>query len=378
MFLVAIQMLMGDRVKYLILICALAFSTLLMTQQLGVFWGVMRSTVAKMQNSQAPIWVVDPNVVQVNEATTLKDTALDLVRSVKGVKWAFPLFVTQLKAKLYSGDFLNVDLMGIDGATLFGLPPIKAGKAEDLWKADGVMIDEGVIRHFRRSLNRGLEIGDVLDLNDHEVRVVGIVEGKEFVFGPPVVYTTYTRAIEIAPPVRKNLNYILVQPDQNYSLEEVVNNIKNQTGLNAYTNETFFWSTIAWFFRNTGVPVSFGTTVLLGFIVGVAVAGQTFYSFIHENTGNFGALKAMGASNGLLKHMILIQAFVAGCIGYGIGLGFAALFGFSTMSSPRLPFAMPWQIPVIIFVLIMIICLFAAFLGIRKIVKIDPAEVFRG
>lgn len=378
MFLVAIQMLMGDRVKYLILISALAFSTLLMTQQTGVFWGVMRGTTAKMRNTQAPIWIVNSNVVQVNDVTNMKDTDLDRVRSVEGVKWAYPLYFSELKAKLYNGDFITVELVGIDSATLFGLPLIKSGKLEDLWKADGVMIDEAVIRQFMGSLKRPLRIGDVMDINDHEVRVVGIVKGEERIFGSPAIYTIYSRAIEIAPPVRKNLSYILVQLDADKSINEVAKDIEKQTGLKAYTEEQFFWSTVKWYFINTGIPVSFGTTVLLGFIVGIAVAGQTFYSFIHENIGNFGALKAMGANHHLLTQMIFIQAFIAGLIGYGIGLGMAALFGFFTLSSPRLPFAMPWQIPFIILTLIMIICLFAAFLGIRKIGKIDPAEVFRG
>jgi putative ABC transport system permease protein len=378
MLLVAIQMLMGERIKYLILISALTFSTLLMTQQAGVFWGVMRGTTAKMRNTQAPIWVVDPNVVQINAANTMKDTDLDRVRSVEGVKWAFPLYFSQLKAKLYNGDFITIELVGIDSATLFGLPSIKIGKLEDLWKADSVIVDEAVVRQFKESLKRSLQIGDVIDINDHEEKVVGIVEGEERIFGSPAIYTTYSRAIEIAPTVRKNLSYVLVLPAPELSIKKVAENIEKQTGLKAYTEEKFFWSTIKWYFINTGIPVSFGTTVLLGFIVGIAVAGQTFYSFIHENMGNFGALKAMGASQALLKQMIFVQAFIAGVIGYGIGLGLAALFGFSTMSSPRLPFAMPWQIPFIIFILIIVICLFAASLGIRKIGKIDPAEVFRG
>ena len=65
----------------------------------------------------------------------------------------------------------------------------------------------------------------------------------------------------------------------------------------------------------------------MGFIVGTAIAGQTFYLFTLENLKQFGALKAMGVSNCRLMRMILLQARVVGVIGYGLGVGLAALFG---------------------------------------------------
>lgn len=376
---VAIQMLMGERIKYLILISALAFSTLLMTQQAGVFWGVMRWTTTKMRNTKVPIWVTNPGVEQINEVIPLRDTDLDRVRSVVGVEWALPFYFSPLKAKLYSGKFLNVDLIGVDSSTLLGVPPkIIKGQLEDLWQANAVIVDRAVIRQLSSSPEKQLEVGDVIDINDHEVKIVGIVEGEETLFGSPAVYTIYNRAIEIAPPVRKTLSYILVQPIPDIPLNRVVQSIENETGLRAYTEETLFWVTLKWYAKNTGIPSSFLTTILLGFIVGIAVAGQTFYSFVYENMDSYGALRAMGASHKLLERMILMQAGVAGFIGYGIGLGVTAIFGFSTLYSQSLPFFLPWPIPAITFVLVNIICIFAAYLGMRKISSIDPAEVFRG
>ena len=60
--------------------------------------------------------------------------------------------------------------------------------------------------------------------------------------------------------------------------------------------------------------------------MGIAVSGQTFYTFVLENLPHLGALKAMGAGNWLLARMLFLQAFTVGIIGYGIGLGLASLF----------------------------------------------------
>ena len=60
----------------------------------------------------------------------------------------------------------------------------------------------------------------------------------------------------------------------------------------------FIWDTIEYYLKYTGIPINFGITAVLGFLVGTAIAGQTFYNFTIENLKQFGALKAMGATNG--------------------------------------------------------------------------------
>jgi putative ABC transport system permease protein len=120
------------------------------------------------------------------------------------------------------------------------------------------------------------------------------------------------------------------------------------------------------------------TTIILGFVVGVAIAGQTFYSFVLDHLRHLAALKAMGASNWLLARMLLAQAFTVGFVGYGIGLGLSSLFGFMVLKKGQPPFVMPIQLPLGTLAAILIICTLAALMGIRKVAKLEPAIVFRG
>ena len=76
-----------------------------------------------------------------------------------------------------------------------------------------------------------------------------------------------------------------------------------------------------YYIKYTGIPINFGITAALGFLVGTAIAGQTFYNFTLDNLKQFGALKAMGATNVRIVEMILLQALVVGLLGYGIGVG---------------------------------------------------------
>jgi putative ABC transport system permease protein len=379
MYSVALKMLLRDRAKYIMLISALTFAALLITQQSSVFVGLMRWTTALLQNTQAPIWVMDPHVEQVNEVKMMRTTDLFRVRSVPGVAWAVPFYSSIQQARLFNGRFKSIQLIGLDNSSLIGAPPILLkGHLDDLHQTNGIILDTVGVEKLSEGRKKSLDVGDIFEINDHEARIVGICQAARSFFGYPFVYTTFDRAVQFAPKTRKTLAFILVKPKEGISKEILANQIEEKTGLKALSDDHFFWSTVWWFVRNTGIPISFGTTIFLGFIVGIAVAGQTFYSFILENLSSLGALKAMGASNFLLCRMLLLQAFSVGFVGYGIGLGLAAAFGFGTLKSGQPPFYMSYHIPLAAFGLVTLICFLAALIGIRRISKLEAAEVFRG
>ena len=124
MYYIALKMLFGDRAKYFMLISALSFTSLLMTQQSGVFLGLMRWTTATLRNTNVPVWVMDPQVEQVNEVKAMRDTDLARVRSVKGVSWAVPFYSFLQQARLYDGRFKSIQLFGVDASTLIGAPSV--------------------------------------------------------------------------------------------------------------------------------------------------------------------------------------------------------------------------------------------------------------
>ena len=115
----------------------------------------------------------------------------------------------------------------------------------------------------------------------------------------------------------------------------------------------------------------------LGFIVGTAIAGQTFYSFTVDNIRYFGTLKAMGATNSLLLKMIMLQATLVGLIGYGLGVGVASLTQIISKNS-ELAFKFPWELLIISGSAVMLICILSSVLAIRKVITLEPAIVFKG
>jgi putative ABC transport system permease protein len=151
-------------------------------------------------------------------------------------------------------------------------------------------------------------------------------------------------------------------------------------GLKALTREQFIRSTLMYYVTRTGAMVNFGITVSLGFIVGCAIAGQTFYTFTLENQEQFGSLKAMGVTNWRIVGMVLTQAFVVGLLGFSLGVGAAALFGTLMVSIGKswLAFYMPWQVLVGTAAAVALIVALSSLLSVYKVLVLEPAVVFRG
>ena len=383
---IALKMLMGDRGKYLGIIMGLTFASLIMTQQPAIFVGLMMRTFSFISDLGLPdIWVMDPKVQFVDDIKPLQDTKLYRVRGVAGVKWAMPLYKGLLKARLENGTFQTCNVIGLDDATLIGGPPVMlVGKLKDLRRSDGVIVDiDGATDKLAKPPRvpggkpTPLKIGDTLELNDNRAIVVGIAKTTKTFQSQPVIYTTYSRAVRYAPRERKMLSFVLVKAMPGEDIPTLTRRIRKATGLAAYSRKEFIDLTWNYFMKNTGIPITFGTSVALGFIVGAAIAGQTFYNFTLENLRQFGVLKAMGASNWTLLRMILLQAILVGSIGYGLGVGLTALFGYATRNT-ILAFKFPWQLLAFGGAGVTLICIFAAIISIRKVIKLEPAIVFKG
>lgn len=379
-------MLFGDRAKYLGMILGVTFAAFVMTQQLSIFTGLMSRTYGFLTDTPvADIWVMDPKVQFIDDVKPLLDTELYRVRSIEGVEWAVPLYKGLLKARLANGTYQASNVIGLDDHTLMGGPPeMIEGSISDLRKADGIIVD---VVGARGKLAKPspipgqppipLKVGDTLELNDHRAVVVGLAKVSRTFQSQPVIYTTYNRATTFAPRERKLLSFIMVKAKEGVDHNQLVKRIMDSTRLKAYRYQDFKAVTVDYFLRYTGIPINFGIAVVLGFLVGTAIVGQTFYNFTLDNLKYFGALKAMGAPNGLLLKMILLQAVIVGLIGYGIGVGLASTFSF-VAANTELAFKLPWQLLMITGIAVTAICLFAAIMSIRKIAILEPAIVFRG
>jgi len=380
---IAIQMLTGDTGRYLGIVAGVVFASLLLIQQLSTFSGIMVQTYSGITAVDADIWVMDPEVKYIDDAKPMTDGQLGRIRSVEGVAWAVPLYKGSLRTRLDDGKYETVALYGVDDTTLIGGPAVMTeGKLADLRGSDAVVVDSlsavDKLAHIAPDGTKTpLRVGDTIELNDHRAVVVGFCRVSRGFQSLPVVYTTYHRAISFAPSERKTLSFVLASAQSGSDVVTVTRKIHEVTGLGAYTSSAFIRKTLTYFFTETGIVISFGLSVGVAFLIGTMIAGQTFYNFTTDNLRHFGALKAMGATNRTLLRMIVLQAALVGAVGFGIGTGAACLLGLG-MKRTQVGFRLPWEVVVFTAAAVVLICMAASFLSIRKVMRLEPGIVFKG
>jgi putative ABC transport system permease protein len=378
MNLIAIKMLIGDRAKYLGLIFGIMFATLLMAQQLSLFIGIMQRTSKIIEDvSEVDIWVMDKRVSYLDGVESIADTNLNLVRSIPGVKWAVPFYKGQVVMRI--GDVLQASvLIGFDDVSYVGAPKeMIMGNLDDLKKPDSVIIDKTGYQYIWPG--EPFKIGRTIEVNDRRMEIVGICNAAQPFSVPVIIFARYSQAIKYLPPGRNKMSFVLAKVKEDFDLNEVAKKIEEQTNLKAKTWQQFKADTINYFMTHTGIPINFGITVLLGFIIGAVISGQTFYIFVIENLRQFGTLKAIGVNNRKIIMMVLTQAAVVGFIGFSIGIGLTSIF-FSKVgqSVPAFQgFYLYWQVVVGTAAAVFLIMIIASFASIRKVFKLDPAIVFR-
>ena len=375
---VALKMLLGDRVKVIGLVFGVAFSTLLVTQQIGLFVGLMtRSQNIIADAQEVDVWVMDSSVEYVDLIRPMRDGELFRVRGVPGVAWAVPFFKGTTPVKTPEGRTKNALLLGVDNTTLIGVTQrFIIGSVADLQRPDAIAIDR--VGFMQLWPGEPLTVGKTLELNERRAVVTAITDAAPAFSAQVIIYTRYSQAVSYLPTGRNQLSFILARAAPGADPASIARAITHRTGLNAFSADEFAWRTVRYYLRNTGIPISFATTILLGVIVGSAIVGLTFNMFVSDNLPQYAMLKVIGVTDGRIIALVLFQAGVVGSMGYAIGTGLAAAFFelACTPTSALRGFILPWWIAMGVAGAMTILIFLATGISLRRVLVVEPAIVF--
>jgi putative ABC transport system permease protein len=371
----AFKLLVNDRAKYAALLVGITFAVFLMIEMTSLFAGILTRSSATVINIGASIWVMDPAIQTVANSIPLPDYVLDEVRSIPGVKYAVPLYSGAALLKLHNGTFQAANVIGLDDSSLFGRPVLLSGNIDDIYGENGFIAVKD--SEFYKLLNP--TIGTEFELNDHRGVIVGIAHvASSGLFGVPTLYTTYGRALQYIPNTRFTITYLLVEPK---TLADVPM-IKQQVaaaGYLALTKDEFVQKISNFYKYKTGIGTNMLIMTVISFIIGLSISGQTFYTFVIENIEKFGALKAIGAKGRELIFMILFQAAFVSLTGYGMGVGLCALIiWLARLYLPDYAAMVTFSNLGLAFVMVVVIAAISSYVGVRKVLTIEPFDIFRG
>jgi putative ABC transport system permease protein len=373
----ALQMLSADRAKYFAMILAVALSIFLMQNQASIMVSVFAMTGAQIRDvSEAQFWVMEPDTECFDQVKPVPANALYQVRGTEGVSWALPLMKFDGYARTESGNLSVVTMMGVDDASLVGLPPrILKGNVDAVRERGTVIVDPGGAKLLFP--NDKEILGERIRIGSESLRVVALSDASAPFTGFPILHMTRMTALMLRQAEQRDTTFIVGALKPGADMAAVERSLKERFGLKALTSDGFMKSSEA-YYAAQGIPMLFGLTIAIGLVVGTVITGQTFMMFVKENSRHLAVLKVVGVTARQFASMLAAQAGTVVILGSCFGTALAAGTSEFARGQPFLRGVfLPGWVAVATCVALAVVTGFAVMLSFRKIQQLEPAAVFR-
>jgi putative ABC transport system permease protein len=373
MFKLARKILLHDRIRFAVAGAGVSISVMLVLVQIGLYFGFMQNASTLIDHADADVWITGEGNDNFDFAAPMDERALYRVAATPGVARAEEMILAFGQFKLAGGGHQGVQVVGL-GASAQLLQPwnVVEGDAGHLHDADGIVVDR------TEAGKLGLtSLGARREISGIRARVVSLTHGIRSFTTSPFVFTNLDNARAYARLEKDAITYVLVKAEPGTDLAALTQRLNELPNVDAYTKKEMSARTRTYWSKRTGVGAGFFTTAIMGIIVGLVVVGQILYNGTIEHLKEYGTMKAMGASNGAIVSVILYQALISAAVGFMVG-GVLAFGSQAAMRGANLSVALSPELLAGTAVLTAVMCTLAAMLSILKVLRLDPATVFKG
>lgn len=375
MFYVALRIILYDKVRSLITLLGVVFAVGLIFAQVGIYLGLMETSSVIIDNTPGDIWVTSRNSKNFDFSQPFPEHLYYRVAEEEGVLWAEKLIVTWGLIKQKEGGTEQVEIVGYNPDTGIGGPwAMREGNPKDVKNGNFFIADESAMKRLGR-----IRVGEYRDILFRRLQLVGISEGAKSFTTAPIIFTSYSLAQSLVAWLGPdNTVFIVAKAAPGHDPRKIVERLRRKlAGVDVYTSREFSNKTRLYWTIETGVGFSFMLTILISFLVGMLIVGQTIYNSTMEHIKEFGTLKALGAGNGEIYRIIFSQAFINAIVGYLLSL-VVTLLSVKLYKAAGMVMVVEWWLNLSVLLLTLFMCLSAAVVSMRKIKRIDPAILFRG
>lgn len=373
MWTLARKILVFDRIKFAVAGAGVSVSVLLVLVQVGLYFGFMQNASSLIDHSTADLWVTGTGNANFDFAGPIDERIYYRITGMEGVERAERLILAFGQFKMLEGGNQGVEVVGLERSPqLFSPWNVVEGDLRRLADADGIAVDETEFAKLQlQSASERREITGV------RAKIVALTHGIRSFTTSPFVFTNLDTARAYTRMSADQLTYVLVRVQPGVDPIDVRARINALGDVEAYTRAEFSVRTRAYWSKRTGVGAGFFTTAVMGVLVGFVVVGQILYNGTLEHLKEYGTLKAMGAENGSIIRVIVYQALISAAVGYVAGTGLS-LIAREAMRLANLTIVLSPELLASTAVLTTVMCAAAAMLSITKVLRLDPASVFKG
>jgi putative ABC transport system permease protein len=373
MKLFALKILFANRGKLITALIGVSFSLVLVCVQGGLFFGLIRKASLLIDHTDADIWIGHRLVENVDLPHNIPESRLNRIRGLPDVKRAEPFIIGKGVATLPDGGYEDVWIIGSETNAMLGSAwRFKSGSRNDLLKPDAVSFDHGDARKLGYP-----QIGETIEINGKRARIVAETEGIMGFLTTPYLFTTLENARKFSKIPEGYCSYFLVQAEDGVNIDHLQNEIQQQLDeFDVYQAGEFSQISQDYWMKRTGIGISFGTSTLLGMLVGLVMVAQSLYAMSLDHIHDYATLKAIGAEDRNIFSVVMTQALAIASCGTIAGVT-AVLLISHFWSSPLAPIEISPTLILSGIAWAYGICILASIIPLLRIQKIDPVIVLQ-
>src|SRR5215468_4117357 len=371
-FKLAQRNLFHDRLRLVATVVGIVFSIVLVTVQLGLYFGFGRMVTTMVDHASGDLWIIPAGAKSFEDPSPLDERNRFAALSVNGVFDVTPIVIGFAEWRLPAGGTTPVFIVGSD-VRAPGLHPwnVVDGSADALAAPNTVAVDQSYFERLGVS-----RLGATAEIRDQKVEVAAITKGIRSFTTTPYVFTSIDRARAYTGTAANKAAFFLVHLAPKASLGSVQARLKaTLTDVEVLTQAEFRERSRTFWLFDTGAGAALFAGALLGVIVGTVIVAQTLYSSTKDHINEFATLRAIGSSGRYIHQVIIWQALLNAVIGFSIAASIGFIIVDQTAES-ALPIVMTPTLTIGLFALTVFMCVTSAIAAIIKVMRIDPAMVF--
>jgi len=268
----------------------------------------------------------------------------------------------------FQPDHRLLDIEGFDDLRVF------------LRRQDVVLFDRGSRPEFgpvAATLDSGKPV--VTEINDREVVVVGLFDmGTSFGIDGTVITSddNWLRLFPDRPRNEIQLGLIRLKdgrdPDgvRDALADYLPSDVLVLTRQQFVQREKDYW--------NSATPIGyiFAFGAIMGFVVGAIIVYQILFADVSEHLNEYATLRAIGFPNRFVSGIVLQQAAILALLGYLPGIAIVYWLYDKAAAATNLPLYITQERALTVFLMTLAMCAMSALMAVRKVRRLDPAEVF--
>jgi len=367
--------------RLLVAVAGIAFAVLLIMMQLGFRAALFESTLRFHERFQYDIALFSPDSVFIVRPAAFSIRRLYQAHGHAAVADVSPVYIFPAVWKNPWGtDRRAIQSMGVDPTKdQFDTPGFSEGLG--LLRQQDVVLFDAASRPEFGDVRARFDAGGPIttEINNRTVKVVGLVEiGPSFGIDGTVMTSidNWLRLFPDRPRDEIQLGLIRLKPGADPVAVRDELRATLPKDIEVLTKQDFIDRERAYWNGATPIGFVFAFGAIMGLVVGMIIVYQILFADVSEHLNEYATLRAIGYRNAFVSGIVMQQAAILAVLGFVPGAAAAAYLYKVAAGATRLPLHMTVDRGLTVFGLMLLVCAASGFLALRKVRKLDPAEVF--